>query len=338
MKSPTFSILTPVYNVAAFLPACLESVLAQTFTDWELILVDDGSTDNSGKICDEYAAKYPGKIKVFHNTNHGLLYTRRYALTKAQGKYYVTLDSDDKLSSNALKIIYNKFQEYNCDCVIYGLAKIRQNGQIISTTHDKEIHFTDKRLLYRLIFLNHTYNPLWRKAVKSSMITHVDYSAYYHISLTEDLLQTLEILHNCQTAVLIPDVLYYYVQNESSITHTVKSKALQLSFQVREQVLDFITKEQVFTRKDMQEYHDYCMQLFKNQIYQVLTHPATFKQKVQLFEEIKKHSYYKNFLNAKKYRRYSHPLYWQFRLGWYRMLVLEVNLYIFLKKVLFLYL
>lgn len=329
---PTFSILTPVYNVEKFLPACIESVLAQTLTDWELILVNDGSTDSSGKICDEYAAKYPGKILVFHNTNHGQLYTRNFALSKASGTYYIFLDSDDLLTSNALEIIYNKFKEYQCDCVIYGLNQILPNGKIINTTKDKEIYFTDKRLLYRLIFLNNVYNPVCRKAVKSELITPIDYSPYYHISHGEDLLQSLEILHNCRSVALIPDILYHYTQNTQSITHTLASQPLQLSFEVREKVLGFLEKEQIFTQQDIQDYHRYCIQIFEGQLKEVCVHPASYNDKIRLFQQVKKQRYYTDFLASPNFTQPIKPIYTQFRLGLYPLLLLEMKMYSFVKR------
>ena len=89
-----FSVLVPVYNVEKYLKQCIESVLNQTYQSFELILVDDGSTDNSGAICDEYASKHKF-IKVIHKPNGGLLHTRRVSLAHATGDWYVFLDSDD---------------------------------------------------------------------------------------------------------------------------------------------------------------------------------------------------------------------------------------------------
>lgn len=330
----TFSILTPVYNVEKFLPSCIESVLAQTFTDWELILVDDGSTDDSRRICDEYAAKYPLKIKAFHNENHGQLYSRNFAVSKATGFYYVFLDSDDKLLPHTLKTIYDKFQQYACDLVVYGVANVLPNGEVIHKTSDLEVYYKDKRLLYRKIFLNNSYNSLWRKAIKSSLITYQDYTAYYHIKRGEDLLQSLEILHNCRTAVIIPDILYHYTQNQASITHSTHTKPLKTSFVVREKVLDFLQQENVFTAKDMQEYHRYCIKLLEGELKLIALHSASYIEKKRLLNSLKQQSYYRNFLASRRYKQPFTPLYTQFRLGLYILLVWEIKSFDCVKKLL----
>lgn len=332
MSQPLFSILTPVYNVEKFLPACIESVLAQTLTDWELILVDDGSTDNSGKICDEYAAKYSNKIRVFHNTNHGLIYSRQFALSKMCGGYYIVLDSDDSLVPQTLQTIYNKFQQYQCDCVIYGFEKILPDGQRIYATHDTETYFKDRRSLCKTLFLSHIYNSLWRKAVKSQLMVPKDYGPLERVQMGEDLLQSLDILRVYKTAVLIPDILYRYTVNNTSITQSIYAKPLSVSFEVQAEVLKFLQQEKIFTPQDMQEYHDYCLKIFQQQIKTICSHPASFCEKIKLFKQIKKHPYYTDFLVSNTYKQRRLPFYVQFRLGWYWLLLLEGRLHSFWKR------
>lgn len=332
MSQPLFSILTPVYNVEKFLPACIESVLAQTLTDWELILVDDGSTDSSGKICDEYATKYSNKIRVFHNTNHGLIYSRNFALSKRCGKYYIVLDSDDSLIPQTLQTIYNKFQQYQCDCVIYGFERILSDGRITYATHDIETYFKDKRPLCKLLLFHSPYNSLCRKAVKSELISPKTYGPLEQVQMGEDLLQSLDILRACKTVVLIPDILYRYTVNNTSMTKSIYEKPVCFSFKVEEEVLKFLQQEKIFTPQDMQEYHDYCLLLFQQKIKTICSHPAPFCEKIKLFKRIKKHSYYTDFLVSNTYKQRWLPFYVQFRLGWYWLLLLEGRIHSFWKK------
>ena len=107
-----FSIIIPVYNVEKYLDHCLNSVLTQSFEDYEIILVNDGSTDKSGDICDQYASKYE-KIKVIHKENEGLSEARNVAIRDAKGKYIVLLDSDDWLAEDALQSADNAIKKYN---------------------------------------------------------------------------------------------------------------------------------------------------------------------------------------------------------------------------------
>lgn len=111
---PHFSIIIPVYNVAPYLRECLDSVLAQTFTDWEAICVDDGSTDESGAILDEYAAK-DNRFRVIHQENRGVNFVRQKALNASSGEWIASIDGDDWVSENFLKHFYDAANEFDCD-------------------------------------------------------------------------------------------------------------------------------------------------------------------------------------------------------------------------------
>ena len=104
MDNPKISVIVPVYNVEQYLPRCIDSILAQTFTDFELLLIDDGSTDNSGKICDEYAKKKDTKIRVWHKENGGVSSARNMGLDFAKGEYIQFIDSDDFIEKICLKL------------------------------------------------------------------------------------------------------------------------------------------------------------------------------------------------------------------------------------------
>ena len=164
-----FSIMTPVYKVEQYLPECIESVLGQTYGNFEFILVDDGSPDRCGEICDEYAKK-DSRIRVFHKPNGGLMHTRRYALERAQGDYYVFLDSDDYLSLDTLETLHRYISETGVDCVIYGFEWLRPEGtsHIKCSSYDCGRVITDKRELYNIVFNDEAYNSLCRKCAKAS--------------------------------------------------------------------------------------------------------------------------------------------------------------------------
>ena len=112
--TPYFSIIIPVYNVAPYLRECLDSVLAQTFTDWEAICVDDGSTDGSGVILDEYAAK-DKRFRVIHQPNAGVSAARNMALDVAKGEWFLFLDGDDILREDSLELFIPYIQAGRCD-------------------------------------------------------------------------------------------------------------------------------------------------------------------------------------------------------------------------------
>lgn len=117
---PLFSFIIPVYNVSAYLPKCLDSILRQNIDDWEAILIDDGSVDNSGKICDEYAAK-DDRFKVFHKANGGVSSARNVGLENARGEWIWFVDSDDWIENNALSTLFDVIKTYSCDTIFFGM-------------------------------------------------------------------------------------------------------------------------------------------------------------------------------------------------------------------------
>lgn len=212
-----FYILIPVYNVEKYISNCIDSVLNQTYQNFKIIIVDDGTPDNAGKICDEYA-RADARITVIHQENAGLVVARRNAISylknklKVNNAYVMFLDSDDSLKENALQIVYESINKTGCDMLIFNINRVC-NGEIIQSSFDKNQYVgtvTDKALLYKICFGDSSYNPLCRKAVSINILTDHDYREYCHISHREDLLQNIELYKNCKNAAFIEDSLYNY--------------------------------------------------------------------------------------------------------------------------------
>ena len=295
-----FSVLVPVYNVEQYIRTSIESIINQTFSDFELILVDDGSTDRSGLICDEYSEK-DNRIRVIHNTNHGLLYTRRIAFSEASGKYCVIVDSDDKLKPQALQTIYNTFEQYKSDCVIYGYDRVC-DGTVINTITDEDIvHMNNKRDIYMRIFLHTEYNPICRKSFKRSLLDGRDYSSYYHLSLREDLLQSIEILQNAQSITFIPDVLYEYTLNPNSMTQTIQIKNYKVDTLIRKSVLDFLRGCDYLSENDIDKYKTFCLELLCDEIKRIKIFDCSYKQTVEFLKKMRNDQYYQEILNKRYY-------------------------------------
>ena len=128
-----FSVLVPVYNAGVYLPECIESVLGQTDPDFELLLVDDGSTDQSGAVCEDYAAR-DARVRAFHQENGGQLSARVTALSHRRGQYCVFLDADDTLVPKALEALRAAIDASGADCVIYGIRWEKPGGTEHLTT------------------------------------------------------------------------------------------------------------------------------------------------------------------------------------------------------------
>jgi len=332
-----FSVLIPVYNVESYLAECIESVLVQTYPTYEIILVDDGSTDSSGEICDKYAEKH-SFIKAFHKKNGGLLSTRRFAISKAKGDFYIFLDSDDSLKPQALQTIYTTIIKHNCDCVIYDFERYKKGISIESgfdlTQPDRVI--TDKRELYRTVFLNQRFNSMCRKAVKATVFGNVDYEKFYHVSLGEDLLQSLEVLENCHKAVIIPTPLYNYRMNDSSMTHSINYDNYHVDYTVEEQMLELLNRTNVFNEDDMNELRDYRIVCFVDTIRIVALFKTSFVQKKLIYEKMKSNRYFGDFLSigvTNADRIGLKGLYFKlFCKGKYRLIIWCEKIYSFLKR------
>lgn len=220
-----FSILIPVYNVENYISECLDSILSQTLNDYEIICVNDGSTDNSGKICEDYRLRFPDKIKVIHKKNQGLISARRLGIKNAEGDYVCFLDSDDFIVRNYLDILYKEIILNKPDIIIFGYERVDEYGNTLckvlpplssglySGTQIKEIR--DK------VVLTSELNNLCFKCVKAEIIDkEVDYSKLFHVSSGEDLVQSLPIFDKATSISVTEDCLYLYRSNPNSITNT----------------------------------------------------------------------------------------------------------------------
>lgn len=131
---PEISVIVPVYNVEKYLRQCIESIKMQTFENWELILVDDGSLDNSGSICDEYAQS-DNRIKVVHKENGGVSTARNFGLAIAAGKYISFIDSDDYIVPKFFEIMLEKLLTYKADIVRCGFYEFNDSNVVFNTCH-----------------------------------------------------------------------------------------------------------------------------------------------------------------------------------------------------------
>lgn len=224
-----FSVLIPVYNVEKYLTKCVDSVLNQTYTDYEIILLDDGSTDKSGEICDEYSARY-SNISVFHQLNAGLLLTRCRLIRRARGSFCVFLDSDDWLRQDALEVISNTINRENCDVVMYNYCRVNENQTFENApvfSNGAVFFGENKKALYDKFFESSYLNNMWTKAVKRSLFDNIiDYERLAHrISLGEDALVSMHVYHEMKRLVYIDEALYYYRYNPNSLTAKKKPDA-----------------------------------------------------------------------------------------------------------------
>lgn len=233
---PWLSIIVPVYNVEKYIDRCIESLLRQTFKDFEIILVDDGSTDSSGMICDFYAKKFEKIIKVVHKENGGLGSARNEGLRYAEGEYLDFVDSDDWMNENAYDLLYEKINKNRPDIVTYGYNKI-YNGEIISkgVASFKE-GFYSKEEIKSLILpdsiaqkkaFNQVVLPVQMSACmclyKNSFLKEKNlHFESERVVLNEDWLFNICCLCRANSFFVVHEELYNYDTRESSLSMSFK--------------------------------------------------------------------------------------------------------------------
>lgn len=223
-----FSILIPVYNVEDYIKKCIDSVIEQEFNDYEIILVDDGSTDKSGEICDAYEQCYPNRVKVIHKRNEGLMLARRDAIKEAKGEYFVFVDSDDYISDNFLETINKEIKDTNADIIMFNYFKFYnmdyENVERQCFPVEDGYIFTDdnKQNLFEMFVLTHAFCNMWSKVVKRTVVDiEADYSRY-SASKCEDVIQTFPLFENAKKIVCIDKALYYYRKSSYGMTSNTR--------------------------------------------------------------------------------------------------------------------
>ena len=240
------SIIVPVYQVEKYIRQCVDSILAQTFTDFELILVDDGSKDQSGQICDEYA-KVDERVRVIHTENVRAADARNKGMDQAVGNYFMFIDSDDYIASTMVEYLYEVILKENADIAACNYLYFFENAnkKDFSTEIKSEILSGIEIFYNRKNNRNYGYwTVVWNKLYKKETIGKVRFRSgkYY-----EDEFWANDIYQMNIKIVTIPECLYYYRQHDSS---TMKKKGIVKNFDIIEafqERIDIYLKEQKYS-------------------------------------------------------------------------------------------
>lgn len=216
---PQISVIVPVYNVEKYLHRCVDSILAQTFTDFELILVDDGSIDSSAKICDEYAEKNE-RVRAFHRENKGPAAARNigidWAIQNSDSRWIAFVDSDDWVHEEYLELLYTATARNEGTAVLCDVLETDQYSRM-----DTVKNFDCKKESIEIAFIENRYSmaPVAKLLPKSVFNT----LRFPEGKFAEDIFTIYKALFQCEDAVLIDGPLYYYYQNADSVTKTLWS-------------------------------------------------------------------------------------------------------------------
>lgn len=223
---PTVSIIVPVYNVVSYVDVCLASIAAQTYDDIEVIVVDDGSTDGSGGICDAWADR-DGRFRVIHQENHGLSAARNVGLDMALGEYVQFVDSDDFVVARYTQMLLEYAQRYDCRCVICGYAARQAGGwkSYVPSAYPRAVGASESLELVLGTGLRDCFMvsyTVWNRIYKRSLFEESGIR-FPEGRIYEDVCVIVPILRVSDVVVLVPDVLYYKNDREGSITYEISA-------------------------------------------------------------------------------------------------------------------
>lgn len=246
MKNDLISIIIPVYKVEKYLEKCIESVLKQTYTNLQIILVDDGSPDNCGKICDEYAKKDP-RIEVIHKVNGGLSDARNVGIAKAKGKYIGFVDSDDYIKEDMYEILINLIKEYDADVSICNLYDVIDGKEYIRNNENGIQEYSRLEILKEVLLDKNIQSYAWNKLYKKELFDEIKYPIGKKY---EDIGTTFYVFEKCNKIVVTSEPEYYYLKRSDSLVNNVtESTVLDYT--------DIIIQRYLYTQKNIEELRKY---------------------------------------------------------------------------------
>jgi glycosyltransferase involved in cell wall biosynthesis len=235
--NPKISIIVPVYKVEPYIHKCVDSILAQTFSDFELILVDDGSPDNCGSICDAYAEK-DKRVKVIHKNNEGISTARNAGLDLAKGDYIGFVDSDDWIESDMYELLYNMCISNDCEIASCTSKIYYSDKTVITGTHSLKI--LDKSEAMRVVIEGSLYDEVvWTKLFKRSLLDGVRFPVG---RVYEDTAFTYRVIHRSQRVCCIGEPKYNYVKRNGSTMDSATKNMRIDAILIYEEMFEFISE------------------------------------------------------------------------------------------------
>lgn len=218
------SVIVPIYNVEKYLPRCIESILEQSYGDYELILVDDGSSDSSGKICDDYA-KIDRRIRVFHKKNGGVSDARNCGLDNSKGEYICFVDSDDAVGKDYLRIMYEMHQEANVDISIVSFDVKFDDNKCSEEFQDNRCILGGEEAFHEMLLVEKFSWSPWGKLYKRKMFEGKRFPKGY---VYDDFYTIPYIIGESRFCAYSDSIQYHYYQQHGSLTHTMSLERLRM--------------------------------------------------------------------------------------------------------------
>lgn len=295
-NTPFFSIILPVYNVGEYLPKCLDSILSQTYNSYEIICVDDGSTDNSGNICDTYSKNY-NKIKTFHKNNEGLGLTRNFGLQKCTGNYVFFVDSDDFIPNDkCLEKIHKKLDGTNIQ--VLNINFCSWSFETKEFEYSRPLSSFNEYSIQEEIDHNLFSPSAWSKIIKREFL--IDHNIYFQKGISEDFLWTAKILKCRPIIESLNDDYYYCYRNfrTNSLTQTYNVKYLDTWAHILNDMYDIFDSSNNEILRDFlsKSYFDIVMTFSKRYADNIIAESQILKALRRSYSVLHNSNVYKSYL------------------------------------------
>lgn len=276
MNNPLVSIIVPVYNVEKYLKKCVQSIINQTYKNLEIILVDDGSSDNSGKICDEFAQK-DNRIKVIHKINGGQADARNKALDIMNGEWVSFVDSDDFIDKFHIENLYLQAIKNNSDICVCGFKIVNEDYKTIRSIKVKFNDSLNGNLAFKYS-LNSKIDPsFWNKIFKSSLFKSARFvkGIYY-----EDRELIHRIFYKADRVSFLDSESYFYLERVGSTMNHINKKKIDDRFVMISLVKDFLEKEAVLEKYQKDFIICYLLNVYMSASFQIARYSRDYKNDI----------------------------------------------------------
>lgn len=283
-KQNKISIIIPVYNIEKYIEKCLMSVKEQTYSDFEVLLVDDGSTDNTGKICDIFSEE-DYRFKVFHKKNEGVSTARNFGLKKAKGRYISFVDGDDYLDKDYLKVLVKYMNDENVDLTCVDFYIDSQKEIDTESLNNTDLYTLSKKdAINQLCDKKGFQGYLWNKLFKRRIIEENNIYFDERIKIWEDMLFCLKYLTHCHKIAYVRKPLYYYVQRKDSAMGNSSIWKENTQVYALEQMWDIVKNYDGGFKEYIRDFYanDLIGRLFKNKNESYID----IKHKIKLIDEL----------------------------------------------------
>lgn len=216
MEFPLISIIVPAYNAEKYIHRCIDSILSQTFIDFELLIINDGSTDGTKKICDEYASN-DHRIRVFHKKNGGVSSARNHGLDNMHGEWIMFVDADDYIPQDAIERMVKQTKDSDCLCFCFGVLYGNDDSWEEYPFHLSPDTYKFDEIIRATLKYEYITGP-YAKLIKRSVLDIIRFNE--NLCIGEDLLFNIQIALKVKKIMICDDVVYYYTNNPNSAMHS----------------------------------------------------------------------------------------------------------------------